>query len=197
MLKIFVEGKGDIQFMEDLIELKLGKKKNIDFEVNKTDGWNNLKKGIPKIKSLNDEGHRVQIIFDADSDHQERRRAIEKIRSDNHLDFDMFLFPDNSSNGNLETLLESIINDNHRRVLDCFQKHEDCLEQYKDDEKAYALPIKKSKIYAYVDAFPKSNDELKAFKQNKDYFYKNQEIWNLNSEKLDPLIDFLNRGIAP
>ncbi len=193
MVKLLVEGKSDLRFLEDLIEVRLDKNKATDFEITEVGGWNNLEKNTPTIKRLNDEGHSVKIIFDADDDYQERRAYIEKFKANNNLNFDIFLLPDNSLSGDLETLLECIANDKHRRVLDCFQQYEDCLKKY---EKTYALPIRKSKIYAYVDAFPKTNEQKKELKKE-NFFYKDSEIWNLDSEALRPLVDFLNRGITP
>ena len=190
MVKLLVEGKSDRMFLQDLMEVRLDKKKGTDFEIEDIGGWNNLEKNIPTIKRWNDEGHSVQIIFDADKNHHDRRKHIEQFGADHDLNFDVFLFPDNASNGNLETLLERIVHDKHRRVLDCFQQYEDCLEKCNEDEEVYAIPTRKSKIYAYVDAFPKSNKASQAFKDG-DFLYKDSSIWNLNSEKIAPLVNFL------
>ncbi len=54
----------------------------------------------------------------------------------------------------------------------------------------YKLPIHKSKIFAYVEAFPKNKEEIIKFKKN-NFLYDDPRIWNLQSEYLDPLINKL------
>lgn len=199
MLKIFVKGN-EKRFIEDLIEVRLGKIKGVDFEVLRSGGWTKLDEIKPKIQEFNDLGHHVQIIFDADTPpeggNENRRQLIEQFRTENNLNFELFLFPENTSDGDFELLLEGGINDNHRRILDCFDDYEHCIGQFNSDQKVYNLPIRKSKIYAYVDTFPKSNKQSEKFKQGY-FFYKNPEIWDLSSEQINPLLDFIQKGITP
>lgn len=199
MLKIFVEGN-ESRFIEDLIEVRLGKTKGTDFEVLTSGGWNKLKEISPKIQEFNDLGFNVQLIFDADSPpeggNQSRRQFIEEFRDNNNLSFDLFLFPENTTDGDFELLLEGVINNTHRGILDCFEQYENCVDQYNKEQIIYDLPIRKSKIYAYVDAFPKSNREKEKFIKRGCLLYKNPEIWDLNAPDLNPLIDFINTGFT-
>ena len=68
---------------------------------------------------------------------------------------------------------------------------QDELKQY-----GYNLPIRKSKIYSYVDALKKSAEEEDRFKKRKglkdeDFLFDRRDIWNFDSPRLLPLKDFL------
>lgn len=184
MIKIFVEGKEDKFFIDALIGFHFPDEED-NFEIISTDGWTNLKKSASIIKKFNDQGFKVLVIFDADSDFSKRFEDILEKKKEHSLEFEVFLFPDNQSDGDLELLLEQIVNDEHRAILDCFQSYEKCLTELQK----YQLPIRKSKIYAYIDAFPKSQKEKEDFKKG-DFLFSNESIWNLNSARLKPLIEF-------
>ncbi len=76
-------------------------------------------------------------------------------------------------------------------MIDCFHRYEECLNQYNGTDK-YNSPIQKSKIFAYVDAFPKSRKQKERFKNQKDFLFENENIWNLDSDNIEPLRKFLN-----
>ena len=196
MVKIFVEGKEDKFFIDTLIGFHFPDRKN-NFEIIPTGGWTKLlsPKGFnPTIKEYNDQGFKVLVIFDADAAPEggfsKRLESILKKKADYSLEFEVFLFPDNQSDGDLELLLEQIVNDEHRAILNCFQSYEDCLNESAQN---YQLPIRKSKIYAYVDAFPKSQKEKEDFKKG-DFLFSNESIWSLNSTKLNPLVEFIKNN---
>lgn len=199
MVKIFVEGKEDKIFIDALIGFHFPDRKD-NFEIISTGGWTKLlsSKGFhPRIKEFNKEGalEKVLVIFDADAAPEggfsKRLESILKKKEDYSLEFEVFLFPDNQSDGDLELLLEQIVNDEHRDILKCFQSYEECLSS--EPAKKYQLPIRKSKIYAYVDAFPKSQKEKEDFKKG-DFLFYNESIWNLNSDRLKPLIEFIKNN---
>lgn len=191
MVKIFVEGKEDERFIDALIRSHFPDRKN-DFEIISTGGWTKLKNFATIIKKFNDQGFKVLVIFDADAvpegGFSKRLGDILKKKEEHSLEFEVFLFPDNQSDGDLESLLEQIVSDEHRDILKCFQSYEECLSS--EHPKKYQLPIRKSKIYAYVDAFPKSREEKEKFKKG-DFLFSNESIWNLKSDKLNPLIEFI------
>ena len=194
MVKIFVEGKEDKFFIDALIEFHFPDRKD-NFEIISTSGWAKLKNFAPTIKEYNDQGFKVLVIFDADAAPEggfsKRLESILKKKEDYSLEFEVFLFPDNQSDGDLELLLEKIVSDEHRDILKCFQSYEECLSS--EPAKKYQLPIRKSKIYAYVDAFPKSQKEKEDFKKG-DFLFYNESIWNLNSDRLKPLIEFIKNN---
>ena len=195
MVKIFVEGKEDKLFIEALIKSHFPDKED-NFEIISIGGWTNLKKSAPTIKEFNedDQVSKVLVIFDADTAPEggfsKRLEHILKKKKQYSLEFEVFLFPDNQLDGDLQLLLEQIVNDEHRGILKCFQSYEECLNE---SAKKYQLPIRKSKIYAYFDAFPKSREEKEKFKKG-DFLFSNESMWNLNSDRLKPLIEFMKNN---
>lgn len=196
MFKILVEGKKDECFIKTLIKYQFAKQED-QFEIIATGGW--MKLPVPKVREFNDKGHKVLVIFDDDTKPEggfdKRLNDILKKKEENRLAFEIFLFPDNKSDGDFELLLEKIVNDEHKDILNCFQNYEDCIKSLgKKQNFTYQLPIRKSKIYAYVDSFQKSREKMEKFKKG-DYCFDNDSIWNLKSANLEPLINFINNTI--
>lgn len=205
MVKIFIEGKGDEIFLSAYIELLL-KERHLDTKVSfgfvDLKGWTNIRTVNNTFIENSDFGGINLVVLDADSPpnqggYTKRRTEIEAITAENALTFDLFLFPNNKDDGDFETLLETIINQKHSGILKCFSNYEECIAKHNppNSKAIYNLPIKKSKIYSYVDVFSKSRLEKEKFK-NGDYFYTNTEIWNLASPSLEPLKDFLIKAFS-
>ena len=95
--------------------------------------------------------------------------------------------PNHGDDGAIEDLLLSIINPEYAEVLNCFDNYVTCLEK---SEKKYQSPIIKSKYFAYLDAFPKSNKEEERMKKG-DVFRESLKYWNMESKNLDPMKEFL------
>ena len=199
MVKIFVEGKDKI-FIDSYIHNLIAKaiiSKEINFEIGSLNGWTNLKNANNAFQENSDSGGKNIVILDADTlanggGFNIRKEEIKQIKEENNLLFDLFLFPNNNGNGDFETLLEKVINQKHIGLLECFSNYEECISKYNlpNNPILYKLPIKKSKIYSYVDAFTKSKAENRKFKEG-DYFFLNPEIWDLSSIELEPLKEFL------
>ncbi len=145
------------------------------------------------------------VIFDADDVSKQyggckaRRSYLEETKTKNKLEFGMFLFPDNHHDGDYETLLESIIVEDHRSVINCFHAYQGCISA---KSKGYNLPGNKEKMYSYVAVMPKGEDEEKRFKKrNKvkrdDFLFERSDIWNLESENLQALKEFLLQFLLP
>ena len=112
---IFVEGVADERFIWQLAEHLFG---DISERINiiRTDGCSNLmspKKQTAYINQMKrtsaDNGVNL-VIFDADDDFSKKKDELVKWKEQNNVDFQLFLFPDNSSSGELEDLLELVIN---------------------------------------------------------------------------------------
>ena len=165
MVKIFVEGKDKI-FIDSYIHNLIAKaiiSKEINFEIESLNGWTNLKNANNAFQENSDSGGKNIVILDADTlanggGFNIRKEEIKQIKEENNLLFDLFLFPNNNGNGDFETLLEKVINQKHIGLLECFSNYEECISKYNQPNSPilYKLPIRKSKIYSYVDAFPKS-----------------------------------------
>ena len=202
-INIFVEGIADEKFIQDYVSHLL----NIELSKNdiiKSEGWTNInsKKGkgeliINKMISNSDNGGLNIIIFDSDSDYEKRREEILKWGVDNSVEFQLFLFPNNSLPGALEDLLEKIINENNKPIFECWDGYEECIQSKTINGRSQPLtiPAKKTKIYGYLETLlGKSQSEKEKIKE-RERNYKEKTHWNLDSEFLNPLRDFLIANI--
>ncbi|MFP6031734.1 DUF3226 domain-containing protein [Helicobacter pylori] len=209
---IYTEGKSDKKFLSWCFDVW----KNEDhfdqahFDIIHVEGKNNLFsdglcKDIKRI--LNNEDHRykqVCIIFDADikEENQEsdagfdnKLKHIREKFKEKGTDFpkeQIFLFPNNQDDGDLETLLLEIAK--HDEFLKCFEGYLECIKN-----KEHYKPIKnirKSKWYAYLEALGLEN----LTKTNIDVFDSKGKIKEKHKEeyeKLKEVIDFSLNSLIP
>ncbi|PUD33309.1 hypothetical protein C2S19_01815 [Helicobacter pylori] len=160
------------------------------------------------------------IIFDADKKESQEKGAgfdnkLKYIREESKekgIDFpreQIFLFPNNQDDGDLETLLSEIAN--HKEFINCFESYLDCIKK-----KEHYKPIKnirKSMWYAYLEVFGlekffqykwdtnnKKNEENiiiddkgKIKEKHKEEYEKLKEVIDFNSKSLIPLKNFLGQ----
>ncbi len=198
---IFVEGSSDRFFLEVyLLYLYFQEKFPIkNFKVQNVDGKGNLSKRLLEIEKYD----KTLIIFDADKDYESNKKEILKIVSKTKQiisEEQIFLFPNNQDDGDLETLLLEI--DNHKEFINCFESYLDCIKK-----KEHYKPIKnirKSKWYAYLEVlglenlYTKKNifdTEGKVKDQYKGDYEKLQEVIGFDSKSLVPLKKFLERFV--
>lgn len=168
-------------------------------------------KRIENILNNKDQAYKqVCIIFDADKKESQERDAgfdnkLKYIREEfkeKGIDFpreQIFLFPNNQDDGDLETLLSEIAN--HKEFINCFESYLDCIKK-----KEHYKPIKnirKSKWYAYLEALglenlTKTNIDVfdskgKIKEKHKEEYEKLKEVIDFNSNSLIPLKDFLGQ----
>ena len=142
------------------------------------------------------------VVFDADAPENEggfavRKREIEDWKTRHGLTFELFLFPNNEENGELENLLEGIINPQNAAIFCCWENFEECLTTKTTCTKTpLTIPAKKSKIYAYMEVLHgDSNCEKEKIKDpNRDF--KNTQHWDLSAQAIEPLKKFLQRHIV-
>ncbi|MEK7434756.1 MAG: DUF3226 domain-containing protein [Cyanobacteriota bacterium] len=203
MLKIFVEGKGDESFIYAYIKHLFGKDK-ADFikpNIIKTGGWTKIDLIVQQFIETIDSNGKNLIIFDSDSvsnngGFTKRKNELEQKKEFLSIDFELFLFPNNKDDGDYEFLLENIINQNHSVIFQCFNNYETCLKAHKDDEgkNIYNLPIRKSKIFAYIDAFNFSRKQKEEIKKG-NLLFDDSAYWDLNCQYLIDLKKFLEKYI--
>ncbi len=196
---IFVEGPSDkvflevyLYFLEDL-PIK-------NFKVKDVKGKDNLSKRLLEIEKYD----KTLIIFDADKDYESNKKEILKVVSKTKQTISeeqIFLFPNNQDDGDLETLLLEIAK--HDEFLKCFEGYLECIkskEHYKPIKK-----IRKNMLYAYLEAF--GLEELytkknifdtegkvnKVKNKYKGYYEKLTEVIDFNSKSLVPLKNFLGQ----
>ncbi len=216
---IYTEGKSDKNFLSWCLDVW----KNEDhfdqahFDIIHVEGKNNLFsdglcKDIKRI--LNNEDHRykqVCIIFDADikEENQEsdagfdnKLKHIRKEFKEKGTDFpkeQIFLFPNNQDDGDLETLLLKIAN--HKEFINCFEGYLDCIK--KTEHYKLIKNIRKNKWYAYLEAlgleylYTKKNifDNIggKVKNEYEEDYEKLKKAIKFESELLIPLKDFLGQ----
>ncbi|MGL2831189.1 hypothetical protein KVC12_01985 [Helicobacter pylori] len=204
---IFVEGPSDkvflevyLYFLEDL-PIK-------NFKVQNIKGKDNLSKRLLEIEKYD----KTLIIFDADKDYESNKKEILKVVSKTKQTISeeqIFLFPNNQDDGDLETLLLEIAK--HDEFLKCFEGYLECIkskEHYKPIRN-----IRKNMLYAYLEVFElqkffqykwdtnnKKNeeniiidDEGKIKEKHQEEYEKLKEVIDFNSNSLIPLKNFLGQ----
>jgi len=196
MVRIFLEGK-ETKFIDYLIHNTWKGQTLYSFESINAGGWTNLHLIVNKFKENTDLGGTNLIVFDADTFQNgggftKRLIQLESKQKELKIEFKLFLFPNHKSNGDFELLLEQIINPAHSGLLNCFSTYEACIVQLNKSAQTemFKTPMRKAKIYSYVDAFLKSQHENDQMKKD-DYFFSNSQYWDFNSPNLDPLKSFL------
>ncbi len=146
---IFVEGPSDRFFLEVyLLYLYFQERFPIkNFKVQNIDGKDNLSKRLFEIEKYD----KTLIIFDADKDYESNKKEILKVVSKTKQTISeeqIFLFPNNQDDGDLEILLLKIAK--HKEFINCFEGYLDCIKKAE-----HCKPIKnirKNKLYAYLEA---------------------------------------------
>ena len=204
LYRIFVEGNADKRFIAQLLESIFNE--NIPSgNIIPTHGYTNLiavdkeRTFINEMQRTTADGGINLVVFDADSNCETRRRELSDWERRSKVNFELFLFPDNSNSGELEDLLRQIINPVNQPVMECWDKYEDSLKAINlpwKDGIPLTIPAKKTRIYAYLEALlGSSRSEKEKIKEAKrDYLNKNH--WDLNAQALHNLIDFLESNLS-
>ncbi|GAA7905328.1 hypothetical protein TH0238_05860 [Helicobacter pylori] len=196
---IFVEGPSDRLFLGVyLFYLYFQEKFPIkNFKVQNVDGKNNLSKRLLEIEKYD----KTLIIFDADKNYESNKKEILKVVSKTKQTISeeqIFLFPNNQDDGDLEDLLLEIAN--HKEFINCFESYLDCIKK-----KEHYKPIKnigKNMLYAYLEAlgleylYTKKNIFTEGKVKNEykeDYERLKKEAINFESDLLNPLKNFLRQ----
>ena len=207
MIKIFIESgvnaaqKHDKETTneQDFIVKVIAKhfpncKYKVDFDVIGINGWTNIPKNEYEFKENSDKGFSNLVIFDADEERNgggfaKRRSEILAMKSES-IEFDLFLWPDNHTDGDFEMLLSKIINSEHQCLLDCYENFEDEVRANDPDEVKYETPGRKGEMYSYISLQKMSQKQKKEL--SKGYWmFDDSKYWDLSSDELKPLTDFL------
>lgn len=202
---IIVEGNADKKFFRDYYHHLFGEQapENSIIHPGKdgdTGGYSKLKseEALQALRQNSDQGGVNLVIFDADNDCEARRKELLAIKEEFGVEFELFLLPNDKDAGELEDMLENIINPNNQPVMDCWQTYEGELEKVRIPTKTpptLTIPAKKTKIYAYLETLlgkPRSQKKL-----IKDPYrnYENALHWDLDAEYLEGLKKFLTRNL--
>jgi hypothetical protein len=198
MLVVITEGNDNV-FIEKYLEY-LGYEKDIKFKTKSIGGWTNIKLSEPILRRYLDEGNTVVIIFDADTvsnngGYEKRLNDIKSDLKEINLELDCFLFPNDKDDGDFEMLLERIASNDRKGVFNCFDAFENCVQSLENNELKFQTPNRKSRIFAYIETFPETKKRKDKELKNYTKFFSNISYWNLNSDALTPLHDFLVKGL--
>jgi hypothetical protein len=202
---ILVEGEADAKFIKDFVRQRFSTEL-LDKHLIRCSGSGNLKKQQFEQYAL--QGSTSLIIFDADSQKQRTTYAQTRARIEQEMTelqsliavnrptvelwFEIFLLPNNEDEGDLETLLERIINPANQPILDCWQSYEQCLGKIpRDGMVSLTLPARKSKIYSYVEVLHGSSEKEREQAKEALRDYTNTHDWQLTHPAKTPLYEFL------
>lgn len=199
---IFVEGDADKQLIKQLTEyLKIDTSQGL---IIKTEGCSSLispKKEhtfLNQMRRMTADGGKNLVIFDADNDFEHKKKELQDWKNCNQVDFELFLFPNNEHNGDLEDLLVNMINPENAPIMNCWQKYEESLKTIELPwRKGHPLtiPAKKTKIYAYLEVLlgTSGSEKNKIKEKNRDYL--NENHWNKEASILKNLLYFLSTNL--
>jgi len=200
---IIVEGEADKKFFENYYHHLFHEKAPAGSIIHPgkdddTGGYQKLRQedAINAMRQNTDVGGKNLVIFDADEDCEARRKELLAIRDEFGVEFELFLLPNNKDAGELEDMLEQIINPDNQPVMDCWATYEGELEKVRIPTKTpptLTIPAKKTKIYAYLETLLGKTRSPKKLIKDANRNYENTQHWNLDAEYLEPLREYMRR----
>lgn len=209
---IFCEGVTDQVFIADCLEsifnITIIKEKNrlknkkIDIKFNTPDfkgkiidigGCSKLRTNEVlhgRMQDNTEEGGHNIVIFDADYKGKENgnkgitncRKRLNSIKTSKNIEFDYYIWPNDENDGEIETLLKSLIPSNKKPIFKCIEDHQNCLENLGIDNLKHVDLKTEIGFYLHI-----SNQPSEARKRD----YKSKEFWNLDYENNDSLKKFI------
>lgn len=136
------------------------------------------------LQQKNDEGYQCVVILDADSEEkdaksggfQKRNMTIRQIKTAKNLNFELFLSPDNQSDGDLEDILMKSIPAEKQNGFNCIENYCVCLED--------CLPTENK------ENIPNAKDIIRSMYPN--IFDKKEPLFDLGSKAFSSLKAFLD-----
>jgi len=211
---IFVEGKADATFIRDYLcflypdfeiikdnqkEKELKNLRN-SIKIVVAGGYTAIQKNLnTKFEEIQDFKYKILVIQDADNSIKDpnnggielRLRYLNLIKNDLKINFEIFLFPDNENDGDLETLLLKIVNkEQFNKSYDCYKKYSDCVKEISQKEFGDELLEDKNVVFNYFRTY---NGMENAKEENRKY---SDEYWRFTSKKLNPLKTFFENIIS-
>ena len=133
----WVEGKADQKFLADLLKVWFNmtfdakkftfkeEARKLDIRIQDLGGKNAFltEKNNAEFKNNDLNGVKNVVILDAD-DIEKQRQMLSEVKTKMGLEFSIFLLPDDARNGELENLLEEIINPANQAIFDCWATYE-------------------------------------------------------------------------
>ena len=151
------------------------------------------------LRSKVTEGANCLAILDADTvtkgwGYARRKSDVEQKQRVHSIAFPFFLYPDNKSDGDVETLMESIARkDLHPTFFNCFRHYEMCVGGELDahGNQRYNTPDLKGKLHTYMSAQKLSKSKRDRLGRG-DWLFDDLNYWDLGRESVQPLVKFLD-----
>jgi hypothetical protein len=195
--KIFVEGKSDKAFIDFILVKFFGiADENLVVEVGGKDNLeNHIELQNQKRKAANAKN---LVIFDTDylkigSDGGRKKRLAEynKIATNNHTEFKIFLLPfDDENEGILENLLNTCMKEKFSFFDGCWSGMMGCINSGGIDN--VNIPAQKAFLYSKIDLFKNYRTSEWNYRTSVGYDYGDDEVWNWNYETNSELKKVLN-----
>lgn len=210
MVKIYIEGKNkkvpESEFLRAILEhVGVPAEK---YEFVHTNGYTSLLDAangvnVEIMRANSDSGEKNLVVFDADTTANNggfamRQKELFEKGKALGLSFELFLWPNNQSDGDVEVLMESIARkDLYPEFFDCFSKYEHCISQRKNEkgEPFYTTPNRKGKLHTYFNSLPISNTKKNKFGSGV-WRWTDTSIWNLDADSLRPIKDFFLKHLS-
>lgn len=214
---IIVEGGADAVFIKDFIcsilfpsvegfevikKFDNGKKIKIcdspEIHLFIAGGCTHVEKYKVSIRELQDQEYKILMIQDADDPNKDivnggvekRNLYLEKIKNEFNIDFQTFLFPNNLDNGDLETVLLSIVNlEKFSPFIQSYNDYSNKVKEFSNEQHALELLENKYLVFNYCQVYngvKNSNEKNRTYKTH---------YWDLTKETLNPLKDFLTKEL--
>ena len=167
-------------------------KRNRNFKIINLKGQDNLLFALQEILKPDEKNiQKIAIISDADRDFELSKQAVIKAIEDSKIDkdkFSIFLTPNNSDLGNLETLLLSSLKKDTIPQLQCFQAYKKCLTE--EIESIEKRAIDKHEVEAYIKFSKKPRNRNQA-----QFSFVDEKgdtgLWDLSKEEFKVIIEFV------
>lgn len=210
MIQIFIEsgvaqaekyGKettDEKDFIEKFIQHHFPKYKiSEDYVVEGTGGKDRLHEFQRILQENTFNGGINLVIYDADSaankgGFSKRTAHYNAQKISLGIDFELFLWPNNYSDGDFETMLLQITLPKHKGLLDCFYQYTKRIKRLRKRGVRYNIPGRKGCIHSYISAMPMKRKEKELFSKG-FWAFDNKEYWNLDAEYTKPLKEFLGQ----
>ena len=188
-VRIFCEGISDQRFLRDFLKVHY----NIDISDNqlnknefiiKMGSWNKL--NTQELKITEDFLEYTSLIFlDADDEKVIDKAGFKKtyafvqnlMTEWNWKKYNLFVLPNDHDNGNIENLLENIINTKHSRIFECWNEFENCLSK----DSSLTIPAKKSEIYSYLECLHGVTNKEKDKCKDSHRDFKDENLWEIRN----------------
>jgi len=216
---IFVEGKADIVFIRDYllflyenlsIEIDNQKEKQLKsdkllIKIIVSGGYSTIKKKLQtRLTEIKDFNYKILIIQDADNPQKQdggvenRTIYLNNIKTELKTDFDIFLFPNNQNDGDLETLLLQIVKrEQFDKSHSCYKQYALCSRKIAQEEHYNELLEDKHIIFNYFRAFWGMKDAKEENRVFSPDFWEFEHTSLVELKKvIDKFIDIMKRRVG-